>query len=349
MMNREELVTKAVRHGYHQVIRRAMFRSFGGDPERIHEAIIAVLSKFPSSPTPNGERCQVAGIDFPSRVGVAAGLDKDGKAAQAWGWFGFGFAELGTVTALAQPGNPTPRLFRLRASDAIINRMGFNNLGAEALAERLGSRGFFRGRAPIRIGISIGKSKVVDLKDARSDYLASFAAVERCADYVAINVSSPNTPGLRDLQAGDQIAVLVKSLVKEAIALSPGNPVPIFVKLAPDLESTQAREIAGIVEDCGASGLIATNTTLSRHGLVGPDRALAGEAGGLSGRPLTEVSRRFVAELREHTTLPIIGAGGIMCPNDAFAMFDVGADLVQVFTGFIFEGPALVHGINHLR
>lgn len=348
MSRTARLTNFVLREGYRRVARRVLFHAYDGDPERIHEAMIATLAKLPIARPPRPRHpVVVAGISFPNRVGVAAGLDKDGLAAHAWAHFGFGFAELGTVTALPQPGNPKPRLFRLRSSKAIINRMGFNNRGAEALAEHLAGRGRGRGTGPIPLGISIGKSKVVELSQATQDYLSSLRAVAPFADYIAINVSSPNTPGLRSLQDSQELFNLVSALYAEAAVLSE-VPVPIFVKLAPDLTPKEAIDIASVVEDAGAAGLIATNTTLRREGLSPADAAMRQESGGLSGKPLTEQARAFVARLRQATDLPIIGVGGIMTPADAAAMRDAGADLIQVYTGFIYEGVALVHGINHL-
>lgn len=347
-MKMSQITNLVLRQGYRRIGRRVLFNSYGGDPERIHEVMIAALARMPKAGAPKRHNpVTVAGISFPNRVGLASGLDKDGLAAHTWSRFGFGFAELGTVTAIGQPGNPKPRLFRLRASQAIINRMGFNNLGAEAMAQRLESKGLRRGSGPIPLGISIGKSKVVDLADATADYLTSLRAVGPYADYIAINVSSPNTPGLRSLQDSRELFRLVSALRSEAAVLS-SDPVPIFVKLAPDLTPKETIDIARVVEDADAAGLIATNTTLRRDGLNPADAALATEAGGLSGRPLTRRSRECVARLREATELPIIGVGGIMTPGDAAAMLEAGADLVQVYTGFIYEGAALVHGINHL-
>lgn len=342
------IVNAVLRRSYIDVGRRVLFHSFGGNPERVHEAMIKGLAVLPKARAPKPTHpVTIAGISFPYRVGVAAGLDKDGLAAHAWGHFGFGFAELGTVTALPQPGNPQPRLFRLRASEAIINRMGFNNHGAHALAEHLQSKGLVRGSGPIPLGVSIGKTKLVDLADVTADYLTSLRAVAPVADYVAINVSSPNTPGLRSLQDSRVLHHLLTTLHSEAAQLA-ADPVPIFVKLAPDLTPKEALDIVRVVEDTSAAGLIATNTTLSRQGLKPADLAASAEAGGLSGRPLTRLARECVARLREATPLPIMGVGGIMTPADAAAMFDAGADLVQVYTGFIYQGPALVHGINHL-
>ncbi|MEN0071010.1 MAG: quinone-dependent dihydroorotate dehydrogenase, partial [Propionicimonas sp.] len=254
---------------------------------------------------------------------------------------------LGTVTALPQPGNDRPRVFRLRESRALINRMGFNNEGAAALAGTLGAAGVARGNgaAGIPLGISIGKTKAVAVEDAIQDYLASLEAVAPHADYVAINVSSPNTPNLRTLQDGGALAALTRALVARAAELS-AVPVPIFVKVAPDLGWAQLDEVVEVCEEAGISGLIATNTTLGRDRLAPTDRARAGEPGGLSGAPLTARALAVVAHLAGRTTLPVVGAGGIMTADDAGRMFQAGARLVQLYTGFIYHGPGLVAAIN---
>jgi dihydroorotate dehydrogenase len=348
--------------GYDTVLKPLLFRRHGGDPEAIHEEMIERLERAGASPAQRRaiaavvgrarRPATVAGVRFPGRVGVAAGLDKDGRAARAWGSLGFGFAELGTVTALQQPGNDTPRLFRLVESQAIINRMGFNNAGAKALADRLYGWGVKRGEATLGIplGISLGKSKVVPLSNAVADYLASFRMVAPYADYVAINVSSPNTPGLRGLQDRGALRDLVSSLTREASQIvHPLGPVPVFVKLAPDLTDAQIDEALEVIIDAGGRGVIATNTTLGRAGLAMSDSRFAGEPGGLSGAPLTARALSVVRRITAATTLPVIGVGGIMTADDAEAMFDAGARLVQVYTGFIFAGPALVAGINALE
>lgn len=350
-MNLDRLANSALRRGYGALLRPAMFRMYGGDPEPIHELMIDALAHVPARRCqPNQPQVTIAGIDFPRKVGVAAGLDKDGRAAAAWAWFGFGFAELGTVTARPQPGNDRPRLFRAKASRAIINRMGFNNAGAQKLALELAGRGVQRGNNALGIplGISIGKSKVTPLEESHEDYLFSLRALAAYADYIAINVSSPNTPGLRSLQEAAILASLATALTDEAANLDADNPVPIFVKVAPDLAESDVTELLAALADVPIAGYIATNTTLSRAGLVAADHALAAQAGGLSGRPLTGKALRFVGDLRRHTDRPIIGSGGIMTPADARRMLEAGADLVQVYTGFIYEGPALVHGINTL-
>lgn len=337
--------TRLLRGAYH-VVRGGMFRYGGGDPEAVHDTMINALALLP--PKRRGRSAdgvQVAGVHFPNRVGLAAGLDKDGRAAAAWSRFGFGFVELGTVTAQAQPGNPSPRLFRLPASGAIINRMGFNNHGAAAMARHLRGLGVFTGNAVlgIPVGISIGKTKTVPVEQAAQDYLASLDLLAPHADYIAVNVSSPNTPGLRALQGAAEMSALVGTMVTHA----PRN-LPIFVKLAPDLADEDVAPTVAAIEEAGAAGIIATNTTLARDGLAAGDQHRAMEAGGLSGAPLTARAVRFVENVARKTTLPVMGVGGIMTPSDARSMFDAGAVLVQLYTGFIYEGPALVRAIHEL-
>ena len=345
--------------GYRKVVRPIMFRAYAGDAEQIHEqtlSMINTLGRNRAALAGVAALCArhrssrvIAGIQFPGVIGLAAGMDKNGIGVQTWGSLGFGHAELGTVTAQGQPGNERPRLFRLPDSEAVINRMGFNNLGAPALAARLAAAGVARGNqaAGIPIGISIGKTKIIPLADAAEDYLTSLRVLAHYADYVAINVSSPNTPGLRSLQDADTLRELIKVLVAEAWRLAAGrNPVPVFVKLGPDLADDALEEALDVCTDAGAEGIIATNTTLSRAGLAPADQPRAAEAGGLSGAPLTIRAREVVAFLAARTSLPIIGVGGIISSDDGRAMLDAGASLLQVYTGFIFHGPSLVADLN---
>ena len=344
---------------YRRLVRPVLFRAYGGDAERVHEQTLgwlgtvgrvaparavtgALLARHRRSVT-------VAGIDFPGPVGVAAGLDKNGVAVGSWAALGFGFAELGTVTAKAQPGNDRPRLFRLPQSRAIVNRMGFNNAGAAALAQRLAAAGVARGNGAVGLplGISIGKSKITPLDEAAEDYLTSLRLLAPYADYVAVNVSSPNTPGLRTLQDADSLSALLRALTGEATRLSAGSvPVPVFVKLAPDLTDEALEEAVDVVERSGAAGLIATNTTLSRAGVDPREATRAAEAGGLSGAPLTVRARQVVGFLANRTDLPVIGVGGVMTVDDGQALLDAGARLIQLYTGFIYAGPGLVTGLN---
>ncbi|MFF5294785.1 quinone-dependent dihydroorotate dehydrogenase [Paractinoplanes globisporus] len=325
---------------FERTVRPVLFRLGGGDAEKAHEFTLGRLSRL-------GERTrslltsryatdapvEVFGVRFPNAVGLAAGMDKNGVALRAWPALGFGFVEVGTVTAHAQPGNDKPRLFRLRDSEAIINRMGFNNAGAAALAARLEALG----PVGVPLGVSLGKSKVTPLEEAVEDYLTSYRLLHKYADYIAVNVSSPNTPGLRTLQDKSAIAGLLAALV---------GKVPVLVKIAPDLAEPAIAELLEVCLSHGAAGVIATNTTLARDGLAATDQARAAEAGGLSGGPLTEKARKVVHFVHTETDgrLPIIGVGGIMCADDATRLLDAGASLVQLYSGFIYHGPALVRG-----
>ncbi|MGN9914747.1 quinone-dependent dihydroorotate dehydrogenase [Phytohabitans sp. LJ34] len=325
----------------YSLARPALFRIGGGDAEAAHEwtlrrlsrlspRVLAVLRRRYAVAAP----VRVFGVDFPNPVGLAAGMDKNGLALPAWPALGFGFVEVGTVTAYGQPGNPRPRLFRLRESQAVINRMGFNNEGAASLAARL----METGPLPVPLGVSLGKSKATPLGEAVADYHASYDLLRDHASYVAVNVSSPNTPGLRALQDREHVDALLEALV--------GGP-PVLVKIAPDLTEPAIAELLQVCMDRGAAGVIATNTTLSRAGVAAADTALAAEAGGLSGRPLTARAREVVEFVCRETggALPVIGVGGILDPDDATRLFDAGASLVQLYTGFIYRGPALVRSI----
>ncbi|MFF5203554.1 quinone-dependent dihydroorotate dehydrogenase [Micromonospora parva] len=326
---------------FERAVRPWLFRLGGGDAETAHEWTLrrlAAVSRRPAALAALRSRYAVAaprtvfGVRFPNPVGLAAGMDKDGAALPAWPALGFGFVEVGTVTAHAQPGNPRPRLFRLPASEAVVNRMGFNNAGAAALAARLAALPRPLG---VPLGISLGKSKVTPLDEAVEDYLASYRALRGHGDYFAVNVSSPNTPGLRSLQDRAHLDALLGALVGEK---------PVLVKIAPDLTEAAIAELLEVCLARGAAGVIATNTTLSRDGLAGVDVERGAQAGGLSGRPLTGRARDVVAFVHAETggQLPIIGVGGVLDPDDAARMFDAGAALVQLYTGFIYRGPALV-------
>jgi dihydroorotate dehydrogenase len=270
-------------------------------------------------------------------------VDKNGVALPGWAALGFGHVEVGTVTRHPQPGNPRPRVYRLPASGALINRMGFNNRGADALAARLRALG----PLPVPLGISIGKSKVTPVEEAVDDYRASLRALYPFGDYFAVNVSSPNTPGLRGLQDRAQLADLLAGLRAEADSLG-GQRKPLLVKIAPDLTDHAVAEVLEVCSSHGVAGLIATNTTLSRDGLDPSDAVTGAEPGGLSGRPLAERARAVVAFAHHETggALPIVGVGGITGPDDAARMLDAGASLVQLYTGFIYAGPWLVRSIS---
>ncbi|QNE16686.1 quinone-dependent dihydroorotate dehydrogenase [Kribbella qitaiheensis] len=345
---------------YGKVVRPVLYRLGKGDAEIAHEQTLHGLRRLSRVPgavsalsrtygsLPAGLARTVFGVRFPSPVGLAAGMDKNGVALPAWRALGFGFVEVGTVTAQAQPGNPKPRLFRLVESEGVINRMGFNNLGSAALADRLAAYGDLG----YPLGISIGKSKVTPLEDAVEDYVTSLRRLYRYGDYFAVNVSSPNTPGLRSLQDSGHLRELLTALHAEATSLSAGGlePKPILVKIAPDLTEPAIDELLGVCTDVGVAGIIATNTTIGRDGLAATDQVMAAEAGGLSGRPLTEISAKTVAHIHSETggALPIIGVGGVLDPSDAARLLDAGASLVQLYTGLIYRGPGLVRRTNRL-
>ncbi|MEV6903594.1 quinone-dependent dihydroorotate dehydrogenase [Amycolatopsis sp. NPDC051372] len=333
---------------FEKIARPGLYRLAYHDPELVHERTVRLLSRVGPALGPlarvygTKDPVTVLGLRFPNRVGLAAGMDKNGRALTAWPALGFGFVEVGTVTRHAQPGNPKPRLFSLPESDAVINRMGFNNDGAEALARRLAAQG--KPRVPL--GISIGKSKVTPLDEAVADYRFSLRALHPYADYFAINVSSPNTPGLRALQDKAALGELLAELRKTSAEL--GGDTPLLVKVAPDLTDEALAELLEVCLGHGVAGLIATNTTLSRDGVAPAEAHLATEAGGLSGRPLTARSLEVVRFVHERTEgkLPIIGVGGILGPDDASRLLDAGASLVQLYTGFALHGPALVRRIS---
>jgi dihydroorotate dehydrogenase len=284
------------------------------------------------------------GLTFPNPFGLAAGFDKNAALPHVWAALGFGFTELGTVTAQAQPGNPTPRLFRLPDQQALINRLGFNNRGAAAVAHELRTR-LHHHRPSIPLGLNLGKSRATPLADAIEDYRASFAALFDCADYVAINVSSPNTPGLRDLQAEAQLTQLLEALQADNRRLAAERGVaarPLLVKVAPDLADDDLRAVVSVASGLGLAGLIATNTTVDRS-LLPARHPLAAEAGGLSGAPLRDRSTEIIRRLYRLSggQLSIIGVGGIFSADDAYAKIRAGASLVQVYTGFVYEGPGM--------
>jgi len=289
----------------------------------------------------------VMGVKFRNRVGLAAGLDKDARCIEGLFAMGFGFVEVGTVTPRAQPGNPKPRLFRLKAQEALINRMGFNSRGAVRMAERLAA---VRGRLALpsaAIGVNIGKNKTTPIEAAADDYRAALEGLYPYADYFTINISSPNTPGLRDLQEARALASLLASirLRRDELASALGRRVPLAAKLAPDLDPAGIREIARVLIDEGLDGVVATNTTVSRP--IPVDTPHGSESGGLSGRPLAPLALRCVSTLAETLggALPIIGVGGIQDVAGARAMIAAGASVVQIYTGFIYRGPGLIRDI----
>ena len=298
--------------------------------------ILSLFSPDDESVTP----LEVMGLKFPNRIGLAAGLDKEGNTIDALGRLGFGCIEIGTITPRPQTGNPKPRLFRLLAYEAIVNRMGFNNPGIDAGVANVRAAKSFRGI----VGFNIGKNKDTPNENAADDYLACLRKAYPVADYVAVNLSSPNTPGLRDLQSAEASARLLDTLKQEQqkLAHEHGKLVPLLFKVAPDLDDGHIRELSQVFLNGGLDGLIATNTTLDRHQVVGHPRAA--EAGGLSGRPVFEKSTATLRCFASHlgSRIPIIGVGGISSLEDAREKIRAGATLVQIYTSFVYQGPKLV-------
>ena len=319
------------------------------DPEKVHYftfSLIRILSKIPgisalfeSLYTVNDKRLEteVFGLKFKNPVGLAAGFDKDAVLYKELSHFGFGFIEIGTLTPKGQEGNPKKRLFRLKEDQAIINRMGFNNGGVQEAVERL------KKNEGVLIGGNIGKNKLTPNENAVDDYLICFEALFDYVNYFVVNVSSPNTPNLRELQEKEPLTQLLQSLQKENLAKPKSKP--ILLKIAPDLTDTQLLDIIDIVKETKIAGVIATNTTISREGLQSANRS---ETGGMSGKPLAKRSTeviRFLSE-KSNKAFPIIGVGGIHSAEDAIEKLEAGASLIQLYTGFIYEGPALVKAIN---
>lgn len=301
---------------------------------RLHGIIVRLIGGRPRSFEP----IQVGGLTLAGPVGLAAGLDKDGEAIPFWPSLGFGFIEVGTVTAHPQPGNPTPRLFRLKPERALINRMGFNNDGSEALAEKL-RRLRAAGKWPdVPVGANIGKSKVTPLDNAHEDYLQSVERLKPYADYFTVNVSSPNTPGLRALQQSDALSALLLAVVPAC------GDLPVFVKFSPDLDDASLDDAVQIAIDTGCTGIIATNTTNTRPDSTGRLQ----ETGGLSGVPLWPLARARIQRILDQAgdRIPVIGAGGVRSPEQAQELLDMGCVAVQLYSGLIFEGPGLIHRIN---
>jgi dihydroorotate dehydrogenase len=340
---------------YDRVIRPVLFSMGGGDPEAAHHTAMDLLKRV-GGLTPAKRLLETActvrsprlerklfGLTFRNPVGLAAGFDKNAVAIPAFEALGFGFLEIGTITRHSQPGNPKPRIFRYPADEALINRMGFNNDGADAVAARL--KLVHRNPAVV-LGVSIGKSKVTPIEDAVEDYLYSLRALYAHGDYFAVNVSSPNTPGLRQLQDKALLDELLAALTEEATTLGRsvnGGRKPLLVKVAPDLDFRALDELLEVCVARQVDGLIAVNTTLSRAGLT----SSTDEAGGLSGSPLRARALEVVQHIRAALPeMPIIGAGGIMSPAAAVRMLKAGANLLQIYTGLIYQGPLLVRRIN---
>lgn len=326
----------------YDLVRRGLFLL---SPETAHDVSLEGLGALHRlgvlswrSSVPKAQPKTLWGLEFKNPVGLAAGLDKNADYLDALGALGFGFVEVGTVTPRPQPGNPMPRLFRLPESQAIINRMGFNNKGVDYLVERVK-----KSRYSGVIGINIGKNKATPEEEALSDYLHCLDKVHKHAHYIVVNLSSPNTPGLRNLQFGDALKQLLDGLKErqQTLAKQSGKK-PVLIKIAPDLSAEEVQQIARLFNQFEVDGVVATNTTLAREGVAGQPGAE--EAGGLSGAPLrqsaTSVLRQFRSEL--DAGIPLVGVGGILYGEDAREKVDAGADLVQLYTGFIYRGPALI-------
>jgi dihydroorotate dehydrogenase len=334
---------------------------FALDAEAVHDHTMdmlaatqhSVLRQLYSQARVN-DPVRLCGMSFPNRIGLAAGLDKNARCIDAWKAMGFGFVEVGTVTPLAQPGNPKPRMFRLPQAQALINRLGFNNQGLESFLNNV-SRATFRQHSeqPMLLGLNIGKNAVTPIENANDDYLTCLSAVYPHADYVTVNISSPNTKNLRQLQTDEAFTSLLQMLQQRRRELADihGKQVPVFIKIAPDLDDLQLQQVCDSLRTVcmqgeevtdQAWGVIATNTTLSRDAVQG--LAHADQAGGLSGAPVREASNRVIRHLRRElgAGFPIIGVGGVMTAADALEKIQSGADLVQIYTGLIYAGPALI-------
>lgn len=329
------------------LLRSLLFRL---EPEAAHRLTFQLLDQMARTPWCDWAQRQVAadpitlmGISFPNRVGLAAGLDKNGAHIDALACLGFGFIEIGTITPRAQPGNPRPRLFRLPDAGALINRMGFNNDGIETLLTHVSTR---TSRTPL--GINIGKNFDTPMEQAIDDYRLGLRRAHPFADYITVNISSPNTKNLRALQAADQFGPLLQSLrqEKEQCDQEQGRTVPVVIKIAPDLDEAAIQDMARLLADEGMDGVIATNTTIERAAVAGLKHA--NETGGLSGRPVRHASTAVIRQLRDALpqAFPIIGVGGIDSPEAALEKIEAGADVVQLYTGFIYEGPTLIGRIS---
>jgi len=325
---------------------------FSMDPEVAHERTMASLARVQGTPLTRAygvstvdDPIELAGLKFPNRVGLAAGLDKNAKCIDGLAAMGFGFVEVGTVTPKAQPGNPKPRMFRLPQANALINRLGFNNDGLDAFLENVQRSALRRKKQPgMLLGLNIGKNAATPIENATDDYLICLDGVYPHADYVTVNISSPNTKNLRALQSDEALDALLGAIAarRESLQKQHGKRIPIFVKIAPDLDEAQVAVIAATLQRHGMDGVVATNTTLSRDAVKGLEHAE--EAGGLSGAPVREASNRVIRQLRAALgpKFPIIGVGGIMSADDAVEKIRAGADVVQMYTGLIYKGPELV-------
>jgi dihydroorotate dehydrogenase len=325
---------------YRRLVRPLLFQL---PPEWVHHASLLAMTRTPAADLIEGQARRnfpalakkVFGLTFPNPIGLAAGFDKNAEGVTVWPRLGFGFVELGTVTPLAQPGNPQPRIFRLPREQGLINRLGFPNVGAEEVAKRL-RKIKESGRWPaVPVGMNIGKNKATPLEEAGRDYVACLRATRDVTDYFVVNVSSPNTPGLRDLQQGALLDSILGPLREE----DPDARLPLLIKISPDLDEPQLEAIVRAAEKYRLAGIVATNTTIDKTGLS------TREEGGASGRPVAARSTEIIRAVRRLTALPIIGVGGIFTAADAREKMAAGADLLQVYTGFVYEGPLLVRRI----
>lgn len=338
----------------YSLIRPLLFKQ---DPEKVHHMVTRNLKRFCNVPggaalirafwsyENPGLKRQLFGLTFKNPVGLAAGFDKNAEYIAEMANLGFGFIEVGTVTPLPQPGNPQPRMFRLPLDGGLINRMGFNNKGVDVAAANIAAYRKKHPHTDVIIGGNIGKNKVTANEDAVSDYIKCFDRLFDVVDYFVVNVSSPNTPGLRALQEKEPLMNILNTLQQRNS--KNGISRPILLKIAPDLTNEQLDDIVEIVQETKIAGVIATNTTISREGLHSPE-SLKNETGGLSGKPLTVRATEVIRYLsqRSNKSFPIIGVGGIHSPEDALEKLNAGASLVQLYTGFIYEGPALISRIN---
>ena len=327
---------------------------FGLDPETAHDLTMAALVRTQHTPLKMAycsgrieDPIQLAGLNFPNRVGMAAGLDKNARCIDGLAAMGFGFVEVGTVTPQPQAGNPKPRMFRLPEANALINRLGFNNEGLETFLRNVRASSFRQntsGKQPLLLGLNIGKNAVTPIENAVDDYLICLDGVYPHADYVTVNISSPNTKNLRALQSDEALDALLGAIAvrRDGLAREHGKAVPIFVKIAPDLDEAQIEVIAATLKRHAMDGVVATNTTLNRDAVKGMTHA--DEVGGLSGAPVLEASNRVIRQLRSAlgAGFPIIGVGGVMSGDDAVTKIKAGADVVQIYTGLIYKGPGLV-------
>jgi dihydroorotate dehydrogenase len=332
-----------MKNGYERFVRPVLFSLDAEIAHRLTMCLLGNASHFDlalrvlRSFRPSSQPKTLFGLRFPNPIGLAAGLDKNGVALPAWAALGFGFIEIGTVTAKAQPGNLKPRIFRLPEQRALINRLGFNNDGADVIARRLRALRENELWPAVPVGINIGKSRATPLEQAKDDYLYSFRSLRDFADYITLNVSSPNTPGLRELQEPQKLSELLHAIAAEPAAIQK----PVVVKISPDISPAELKAILAVCEEHQVAGIIATNTTLD-HSSIPPQQD---QAGGLSGAPLRDKSTALIREIAARSAIPVIASGGICDAESACEKFRAGAQLVQLYTGLVYRGPRLLREI----